>query len=510
MKTVFSNELRPEQHAGQHPNAPIGELPVRQADDELAVRLSPSGPPAVSRRAPGRRFRPGAMAVAVAFGGVSLLMRAAVRVYFHRLHVRHRERFPARGPVLLVANHPAMWTDVLVLDVALRRKLHFLAQGDLFRSRVRSAILGLHGALPLVPAPEGEPARSRNEATFRLCRELFERGEVVALFPEGVSVADRTVLELKTGAARLALASANARARGGAPVVVPAGIHYASRTSFGSEVTVNVGEPIALGPHLARSRRDHEAAVHALTKTMRRSLRALILDLPEPALAAAVTELEPLAGISAPAGALEIESAQWIAARLEQLRADEPRRFERIRRHRRSYGRAQRALGVSDGALLWRPRTPAWRGRTGQLAMVCVLGAIPAAVGAVLHAVPWAAGELVAARVAVDPARISFARIASGMVFFPLNYGLLLLAAMHGRALPVWQWLAAVAAAISLGLWTLTYRRYALAFRERLRLLALDRRHPRLVRRARVEQHALLRLLAEAGKHEAVRTGGGR
>jgi 1-acyl-sn-glycerol-3-phosphate acyltransferase len=448
------------------------------------------------------------MAVSFAFACVSMLMSAAVRVYFRRLHVRHRERFPTRGPVLLVANHPAMWTDVLVLDVALRRKLHFLAQGDLFRSRFRSAILGLHGALPLVRAPEGESSRLRNEATFDLCRELFGRGEVVALFPEGVSVADRTVLQLKTGAARLALAGGDVRHRWGVPVVVPAGLHYASRTSFGSEVTVNVGEPIALEPYRAQQRVDPEAAVRALTEAMHRSLRALILDLPEPALAAAVTELEPLAGMSAPAGAQEIESAQWIAARLEQLRVDEPRRFERIRRHRRSYGRARRALGVSDGALLWNPRRLAWRVRLGRLAVLCVLGAVPAAVGAALHALPWAAGERVAASVAIDPARISFARIASGMVFFPLNYGLLLLAAMHSRVLPAWQWPAALAVAIALGLWTLSYRRYALALRERLRLLALERRHPRLVRRARAEQHALLRLLAEAGRPRTVRAGG--
>jgi 1-acyl-sn-glycerol-3-phosphate acyltransferase len=443
--------------------------------------------------------------VGLAFGAVSLLTRAALRVYFRRLHVRHGERFPAHGPVLLVANHPAMWTDVLVLDVALRRKLHFLAHGELFRSRARAAILGLHGALPLVPAAECERARSRNEGTFRRCLELFERGEVVALFPEGVSVADRAVLQLKTGAARLALAGAAAWRSGGAPLVVPAGLHYASRTAFGSEVTVNVGEPLALEPYRARFRDDPEAAVRALTDAMHRSLRALILDLPEPALAAAVTELEPLAGMAAPAGALEIESAQWIAARLEQLRADEPRRFERIRRHRRCYGRARRALGVSDGALLWSSRTLAWRVRLGELAALCVLGAVPAAVGAVLHAMPWAAGEWVAARVAVDPARISFARIASGMVFFPLNYGLMLLGAMHARALPAWQWTAALVAAIVLGLWTLSYRRHALALRERLRLLALERRHPRLVRRARVEQHALLRLLAEAGKPAARR-----
>ncbi len=457
--------------------------------------------------------------VALGFAGVTLMMRAAVRVYFRHLRVRHRERFPRRGPVLLVANHPAMWTDVLVLDVALARKLHFLALGQLFKPFVRAFLLELHGALPVIPSP-GEHDRTGNEDTFRRCRALFDGGHVVALFPEGVSEADRTVLQLRTGAARLALAAARrdpaqtssphragephssgfagSDATAHVPVLVPTGIHYADRTSFGSEVTVSVGEPVDLAPYLAQAEVDPEGVVHALTGHLHQRLRSLILDLPQPALAAAISQLEPLARLSPRRGARELESAQRVAARLEQLRVQEPERFAVIRRHGRAYAKARGALHLSDRALSWDRRGRPWRQRTGTLTVLCVLGAPAAAVGALLHAAPWAAGEWIAHHVGRDPARFAFGRIISGLVFFPLAYLVLVIVLTRIYGFPLWSALAAVVLTVSLGLWMLPYVQWVHALWERARLLGLEWRQPRLVRRARAEQRLLLRLVAEA------------
>jgi 1-acyl-sn-glycerol-3-phosphate acyltransferase len=431
----------------------------------------------------------------VLFGLISLLMRAAVRVYFKGVRVRHAERFPARGPVLLVANHPAMWTDVLVLDVALRRKLQFLTQGALFHPRLRAMLLHLHGALPVLAATDGPGARARNADTFRRCREMFASGSVIAMFPEGVSQEDRTVLQLKTGAARIAVEQAALGPPRAVPALIPAGIHYANRTAFGSEVTVSVGEPIDLAPYVALARGDADAAVHALTEHMHRALRELILDLPEPTLAAAVAELEPLAAISNRAGTCELGSAQRIAARLESLRAATPERFLELQRHTRRYRRVRRALSLSDRALLWDPWTAPWRRRLGLLAVVCTLGALPGTAGAALHAVPWGAGELIAHRVGRDPVRFSFARIASGIVLFPVGYALVLLALLQSRILGAAEVLGALVLFVVLGLWTLAWTGWLRALAEHVRLLWLQHGHGRLVRRARAEQRALLALL---------------
>lgn len=442
----------------------------------------------------------GRFLIAAGFAVVSLAMRAAVRVYFRRLRVRHLARLPRRGPVLLVANHPAMWTDVLVLDVALRRKLHFLAQGELFRPALRGLLLELHGALPVFQQA-GPGGRLHNETTFSRCRELFARGEVVALFPEGVSASDRRVLQFKTGAARIALdAAEHMGADGETLTVLATGIHYADRTSYGSEVTVSVGSPLELGPWLALRHDDPERAVHALTDALHDSLRTLILDLPEPALAAAVSELEPLAGLSPMRGMAELESAQRVAATLEHLRVNSPEGFARIRRHARAYRRARRALRLSDHALHWDADRAPWRQRTGLLALYCVLGALPAALGALLHVLPWAAGEWVAHSVGHDPTRFTFGRISSGLVFFPVSYAALFVVLTRALRVPLVSVVTMLVIALLLGLFTLHYAQRARSLWERGRLMLARRSHPKLVRRARAEQRGLLKLLAEAAK----------
>jgi glycerol-3-phosphate O-acyltransferase/dihydroxyacetone phosphate acyltransferase len=447
------------------------------------------------------RATAGGALMAVAFAGIHLLIRAAVRIYFHRVRVRHRVRFPRRGPVLVVANHPAMWTDVLVLDAGLGRKLHFLAQEELFRPRLRGWLLEVHGALPLVQSA-GRTGRERNDLTFETCRRLFRRGEVVALFPEGVSEADRQVLPLKTGAARLALAATRGDPGEREPVLLPVGMHYADRTAFGSDVTLSVGEALSLGPFHARASADPEGAVHALTDAMHEALRALTLDLPEPALAAAVADLEPLAGLSPVRGAGELESAQRIASRLHRLSVTEPARFAAVRRHRHAYRRARRALRLSDRAIHWDRHTARWRQRTFVLAMLVGLGAVPALVGAVVHVVPWAIGESVARSVGRDPARFSFGRISSGIVFFPALYVLVLGALTHGWGIPLGPALLGVVAVAVLGLWAIQVARWARALFERARRLVLEWRRPALVRRAREAQRALLDVLAEAASPE--------
>ena len=434
--------------------------------------------------------------IGVVFAGVSLVMRAAARVYFSRLQVRHREHFPRHGPVLIVANHPAMWTDVIVLDVALGRKLHFLAQSQLFQPWLRGALLALHGALPVTPSHERPEAAALNAETFHTCEHLFARGEVVAMFPEGISLTDRRVLDLRPGAARIALNQALQEDATCLPVVIPVGLHYADRHAYGSVVTVSVGEPVDLAPFVRLARLDQDGAVRALTDTFHRALCSLTLDLPEPELAAAVTGLEPVAGLSGTHGAWELASAQRVAAQLARLRTANPRRFGALLRHCRAYRRAREALRLSDRALHWDPGAAPWRQRTSVLSALAFLGAPFAALGMAIHGPAWALGEWVAHKVDHEPVRFTFARISSGMVLYPVTWGLLGWALVSSGLLDWRHALLVVAATALVGLWTLSWGVMVARLLQRLRRLNIEAEHPRLVHRARVEQRALLIHLA--------------
>jgi 1-acyl-sn-glycerol-3-phosphate acyltransferase len=166
-------------------------------------------------------------------------MAAVAHVAFRRFETSGRELFPACGPALVVANHPAAWTDVVVLDVALRRKLRFVAHERLFHPWIRGLLLKLHASLPVRYRHEDPESEAMNRATFDRCHELFRRGGAIVMFPEGVSGSDRVVRELKTGAARMVLE--HVAAGGEAPALIPVGILYEDRTMFRTRVDVAVG-----------------------------------------------------------------------------------------------------------------------------------------------------------------------------------------------------------------------------------------------------------------------------
>ena len=71
------------------------------------------------------------------------LMRLALRMSFRRVVVLHAERVPRQGAVLLVANHPSTWTDVLLLDAVFGRRFHFLADEEQFHPWTRRVLLDL-------------------------------------------------------------------------------------------------------------------------------------------------------------------------------------------------------------------------------------------------------------------------------------------------------------------------------------------------------------------------------
>lgn len=200
------------------------------------------------------------------------VMAVAAAVSFQRMVIVHRERFPMRGPAVLIANHPAAWTDVVVLDVAFGRKLHFLAQEALFRPWLRGALLRLYGTLPVGIHREGGDGLNRR--TFAACRALLARGEVVAVFPEGVSDDDRALLPLKTGAARLLLA----RGDGDAAPAVPVAIHYEDRLAFRGRVTLAVGEPLRAAAYRAEARSDPDGTARAFTADMADALQRTMAD----------------------------------------------------------------------------------------------------------------------------------------------------------------------------------------------------------------------------------------
>src|SRR4030095_12897054 len=124
--------------------------------------------------------------------------------FFRSVDVRHPERVPANGPVLLCINHPNNFIDSLLVGGAIPRKVHYLATAALFRNRFVARFLLACGAIPvyrkqddpsavrMLPAAGAEltaPATTaeRNAGTFEACFKAFAEGRLVAIYSEGTT-----------------------------------------------------------------------------------------------------------------------------------------------------------------------------------------------------------------------------------------------------------------------------------------------------------------------------------
>src|SRR2546425_3189093 len=244
------------------------------------------GGPATRRHSPARRGHPDRTAPRRArttteptdrfYTAVRLVVRFWLWFCFKPVDVRHPEHVPTKGPVLLCINHPNNLIDSLVVASALRRKIHFLAASAMFRHWLAARFLRACGAIPVCRKEDDPDKMDPNAKAFAACFQTFERGGLIAIYPEGTTHAEASVQRIKSGAARLALG--HEAGRPGELSLVPVGLTFEARTSFLGRVLVSFGEPIPVAPYRDAHREDPCKAIDALTRAIQRAMEAELIS----------------------------------------------------------------------------------------------------------------------------------------------------------------------------------------------------------------------------------------
>lgn len=200
----------------------------------------------------------------------------ATALLFHRVEVRQRHGLTASGSQLANSSHFGGFTDPLVLVRVMDRVPRFIARDVIWKFPVVRSILNWAGAIPVHKSEDGGP--SSNDQMFRSTYEALGEDDLVAIFPEGITVDDPRIAHIKTGSARIAL---GARSNGVENIMLlSAGIHYENKAALRSEVFIDVGYEIDLDqwvednipPGEPQDATNREAVV-ALTSEMERHLR---------------------------------------------------------------------------------------------------------------------------------------------------------------------------------------------------------------------------------------------
>ena len=101
-------------------------------------------------------------------------------------------RIPARGPVIVAANHRSYFDVVALAIVAARlgRPVRFLAKRELFDAPVIGQVARALGGIPV-------DRGSRSDAPLRDARRALEAGEVVVILPQGTIPRGQGLLRLR-------------------------------------------------------------------------------------------------------------------------------------------------------------------------------------------------------------------------------------------------------------------------------------------------------------------------
>jgi len=107
---------------------------------------------------------------------VRVIARFWIWFFFERVEVRHPERVPIMGPVLLCINHPNNLIDSLLVGSVLPRKVHYLATAALFRNPLVARFLHALGVIPVYRKADDPAKMDRNMEMFAACDQALDRG----------------------------------------------------------------------------------------------------------------------------------------------------------------------------------------------------------------------------------------------------------------------------------------------------------------------------------------------
>ncbi len=364
------------------------------------------------------------------------LILALVRLYYPRIEVEGAENLPTAGPVIFVLNHPNGLLDPLLLMIATKQPVSFLAKDTFFRNPLGRLLMRMFTALPVYRQRDasGDDTRTKNEQTFARCRTLLDQGRALALFPEGTTHSEPRLLPLRSGAARIALSAEAQQGWRGTIQVVPVGLWYEDKQLFRSSVLLIVGKPFTLEQQHATYTTNPEQAVAQTTATIAASLGTVMFQAHNAELVRGLPLVVEWTVEHLQHARQQPTPNQMLAA-CTRLAHNNPQQLATLADQARRYARILRMLGIADP---WSAELPlARRVKFWMFSLWLILGWPLAALGWLLSYGPYRLGGLIAGRLTSEVQVLGTMKLIAGAILVPIGW---LIAAGWMAWLFDWRW----------------------------------------------------------------------
>jgi glycerol-3-phosphate O-acyltransferase/dihydroxyacetone phosphate acyltransferase len=412
------------------------------------------------------------------YRAMPILSELAVRSYY-RVTVAGG-RLPATGSVLLVANHNNSLIDPALVAAMAGRNVRFMAKSPLFSHPLIGWLIKGVGSVPVYRQMDNPSLVSQNLDSFRDVHKVLAEGDVVGIFPEGISHSMSGLAPLKTGAARIAIGAA--QQLGTDFPIIAMGLVFRDRDVFRSEAHVIIGDVFRwddLVPRLG-----DRGAVRELTQRIEQAMRRVSVNLvqweDEPLVLAAEAVWRTQFGAE-PSPAAQVERLHITTEALQALRAGGATQWRETVLALRAHDRALRKLGLTPQTLVEDVKGgEAWRWALRHLPLLPLLPI--SFFGAIFFWIPKRITVLAAAhtaRMEGDDTIVTH-RVLVGGIAFPLWIAVTSLVAGL-----LWGWSVGLLSVLLQPLWAFT----ALAVGERRQAMwtAIRRYFLRRLNRERLE-----------------------
>jgi 1-acyl-sn-glycerol-3-phosphate acyltransferase len=434
------------------------------------------------------------------------VVQFALRIFFKKLQVQGRENLHTNSATIYVANHPNTFMDPLIVAALSKKNVHFLANGSVF-NRFTRPIFRFLNMIPIYrkvdKADKPLSQAELNKMSFQQCFDFLKKGGTLLIFPEGTSVIERKLREIKTGTARIALGAEYENNFQLGLQIVPIGLNYDDADKFRSEVFVKIGKAISLQEYANRYQPDNFELVEQLTATIEQNLSELIIITENPEQDKFLRNLEILYKNRLfqkfqiqKTKETEFVLLKEIIKAVKSIEKDKPHYFDTLKIQTENYLENLRNLGISD-YIFQETRSKNIFSYLLKNVLFFILGFPLYVLGLVCNYIPYILPSKIARAITKDIAFKAPIMMISGIFTFSLHYLLMAyLIWQFGRS--EWYVLGFFIFSPVLGYFVMIYFAYWKRFRANLQAIRLFYRKPSLLYHLIDQRKEIFKALDEA------------